>query len=167
MRPETEYARQIISLIAASSITDLHLEIGDFKLILARQAQGGEPRQAATTTAPAAEGGRRAAAVSTGATQAFDVPAAARAGVAQPDVPGTVVTAPMVGTFYRAPAPGAAPFVEVGSLVTKDQTVCIVEVMKLMNEVRAGCRGRVTAIYVEDGTLVEYGQTLIVVDPAG
>jgi acetyl-CoA carboxylase biotin carboxyl carrier protein len=75
------------------------------------------------------------------------------------------VKAPMVGTFYRAPAPGAPPFVEVGSAVAEDATVCIIEVMKLMNSIRAGCRGRVSAICVEDGALVEFGQTLMVIEP--
>jgi acetyl-CoA carboxylase biotin carboxyl carrier protein len=72
----------------------------------------------------------------------------------------------MVGTFYRAPAPGAAPYVEVGSRVEPDDIVAIIEVMKLMNEIRAGYRGRVVAIPAENGTLVEYGQPLVVIEPS-
>jgi acetyl-CoA carboxylase biotin carboxyl carrier protein len=71
----------------------------------------------------------------------------------------------MVGTFYRAPAPGAPPFVEVGSVVNEDDTVCILEVMKLMNSIKAGCRGRVAEICVENATLVEFGATLMVIEP--
>lgn len=74
-----------------------------------------------------------------------------------------VIKAPMVGTFYRAPAPDAEPFVEVGSLVTVGQTVCIVEAMKLMNEIESEVRGRVVAILVENGEPVEYGQELFVI----
>jgi len=70
-----------------------------------------------------------------------------------------------VGTFYRAPAPGAPPFVEVGAKVEPDDVVCIIEVMKLMNSIRAGRRGRVVEILAENAELVEYGQPLIVIEP--
>lgn len=71
------------------------------------------------------------------------------------------VTAPLLGTFYRAPKPGAPPFVEVGSVVEEDTIIGIIEVMKLMNTVRAGARGTVADILAEDGALVEYRQTLL------
>lgn len=71
------------------------------------------------------------------------------------------VSAPMLGTFYRAPSPGAAPFVAVGDKVLADDTVCLLEVMKLFNSIRAGVAGTVDAILVENATLVEYGQPLI------
>jgi acetyl-CoA carboxylase biotin carboxyl carrier protein len=71
------------------------------------------------------------------------------------------VTAPLLGTFYRAPKPGAAPFVEVGSQVEEDTIIGIIEVMKLMNTVRAGVRGRVIQIHCQDGALVEFGETLM------
>lgn len=67
----------------------------------------------------------------------------------------------MLGTFYRAPKPGALPFVEVGAAVEADTVIGIVEVMKLMNTVRAGMRGTVVAVVAQDGALVEYGETLI------
>jgi len=73
----------------------------------------------------------------------------------------------MVGTFYRAPSPGAAPFVNVGDSVKEGQTVCIIEAMKLMNEIEAEVRGRVAQISVENGQPVEYGQTLFLIDPQG
>jgi acetyl-CoA carboxylase biotin carboxyl carrier protein len=76
-----------------------------------------------------------------------------------------VVRAPMVGTFYRAPEPGAAPFVEAGQHVTADTTVCIIEVMKLMNSIPAGCTGVVTHVLVKDAEPVEYGQPLIAIRP--
>jgi acetyl-CoA carboxylase biotin carboxyl carrier protein len=80
--------------------------------------------------------------------------------------PGLVlVRAPMVGTFYCAPEPGAPPFVEPGSRVAPDTTVCIIEVMKLMNSIAAGCAGVVTHVLVKDAGPVEYGQPLIAIDP--
>lgn len=75
------------------------------------------------------------------------------------------VKSPMVGTFYRAPEPGAHPFVEVGSRVTADSIVGIVEVMKLMNSIPAGQAGVVTHILVNDGEPVEYGEALVVIEP--
>ncbi|MBE3583754.1 MAG: acetyl-CoA carboxylase biotin carboxyl carrier protein [Limnochordaceae bacterium] len=75
------------------------------------------------------------------------------------------VVAPMVGTFYRGPSPDAPPFVEVGSRVTAGQTLCIIEAMKLMNEITAEVAGRVVAILAEDGEPVEYGQTLLLIEP--
>ena len=71
----------------------------------------------------------------------------------------------MLGTFYKAPAPGEPPFVEVGTEVDEDTTVCIIEVMKLFSTIKAEKRGRVTRVSVEDGALVEYGQVLFLLDP--
>jgi oxaloacetate decarboxylase alpha subunit len=76
------------------------------------------------------------------------------------------ITSPMVGTFYRAPAPDADPYVEVGSMVEIGQTVCIVEAMKLMNEIESEVRGRVTEILMENAQPVEFGQKLFLIDPA-
>ena len=80
---------------------------------------------------------------------------------------GTKIESPSVGLFWRAPAPGAAPFVEVGATVAAGETVAIVEVMKLMNHVASPVDGVVTAILVENGAAVEFGQAIVVVDPEG
>lgn len=161
-----EDVQEILKIIDASSLEELHLEIGDFKLIVRKRGAGraGGPERrnrdapsdmpvpvwleggAESVAAAAAERGRPAA------------PGPSRPG-------GVEVKAPMVGTFYRAPAPGAPPFVEVGSTVTEDQTVCIIEVMKLMNSIKAGCRGRVVEICAENAALVEFGQVLMVIEP--
>ncbi|HVM56908.1 MAG TPA: acetyl-CoA carboxylase biotin carboxyl carrier protein [Gaiellaceae bacterium] len=84
-----------------------------------------------------------------------------------PDVAGDAVTivAPMLGTFYRAPAPGAEPFVEVGSVVEPGTIVCIIEVMKMMNSVHAGVSGTIAEIWVENAQPVEYGTPLFRVEP--
>lgn len=71
----------------------------------------------------------------------------------------------MVGTFYRKPEPGAKPFVEVGDEVNPDTTVCIIEVMKLMNSISAGCKGRVTHVLANDAEPVDIGQLLILIEP--
>jgi acetyl-CoA carboxylase biotin carboxyl carrier protein len=75
------------------------------------------------------------------------------------------IKAPMVGTFYRSPSPGAPPFVEPGARVERDTVVCIIEVMKLMNSIRAGVSGTVREIRVENGEPVEFGQVLLVIEP--
>jgi acetyl-CoA carboxylase biotin carboxyl carrier protein len=83
-----------------------------------------------------------------------------------PDAHLVPVVSPMVGTFYRSPAPDADPYIEMNAQVEIGQTVCIVEAMKLMNEIEAEVRGRVVRILVENGQPVEYGQTLFLVDPS-
>jgi len=75
------------------------------------------------------------------------------------------ITSPMVGTFYRAPSPEAAPFVEVGQVIEIGQVVCIIEAMKLMNEIKSEIRGRVVEVAVENAEPVEFGQTLFVIEP--
>ena len=77
-----------------------------------------------------------------------------------------VVTSPMVGTFYRGPGPDAAPFVELGAFVEPGQVLCIIEAMKMANEIAAEARGAVRRILVEDGTAVEYGAPLFVLEPS-
>ena len=89
-----------------------------------------------------------------------------------PDVPGVypdssvLITSPMVGTFYRAPEPGAPPFVDIGQEVAPESIVCIIEVMKLMHSIPAGCKGIVTHIELQDGEPVQFGQVLLVIDRA-
>ncbi len=78
-----------------------------------------------------------------------------------------VVTAPMLGTFYRAEGPGRPPYVEVGSTVGADTVVCLIEVMKMMNSIKAGVAGTVAEVCAGNGDLVEFGQPLFVVEPAG
>jgi acetyl-CoA carboxylase biotin carboxyl carrier protein len=146
-----EDVEKILKLIDESSLEELHLELGEFKLVVRKRLpRDGEP-EPAPRAGPGSEPapGRAATAASTSAAR----------------VEGVEVKAPMVGTFYRAPVPGAPPFVEVGSMVAEDDTVCIIEVMKLMTSLRAGCRGRVAAICADNGALVEFGQTLLVIEP--
>ena len=82
------------------------------------------------------------------------------------DKPGIVITAPLVGTFYRSPSPDSPPFVDVGSVVKKGQVLCIVEAMKLMNEIEAEVSGKVAEVLVQNATPVEFGQALFRIEPA-
>src|SRR5688572_8246489 len=150
---------KILKIIDGSSVEELHLEIGDMKLVVRKRGAGAEATEfrPAASAQPTAGTREIAAAPSSSA-----APAAATRG---PRAAGVEVKAPMVGTFYRAPAPGAPSFVEVGGPVTEDDTVCIIEVMKLMNSIRAGCRGRVVEICADNGAMVEFGQTLMVIEP--
>jgi acetyl-CoA carboxylase biotin carboxyl carrier protein len=79
---------------------------------------------------------------------------------------GATIDAPMLGTFYRAEAPGAAPFVDVGAKVEPDTTVCLIEVMKMMNSIPAGVEGTIVEVCADNAALVEYGQPLFRVEPA-
>jgi acetyl-CoA carboxylase biotin carboxyl carrier protein len=135
---------EIMRLVEQSGFDELTLEMEGTKISLRRGAPAG-----AAAPAPIA-----AAAPAVAAAPAM--PVAANADPALRDLPS-----PLLGTFYRAPKPGASPFVAVGSQVEEDTIVGIIEVMKLMNTVRAGVRGTVAEILVADGALVEYGATLL------
>ncbi len=92
--------------------------------------------------------------------------AGAAGAAAAPAPKGSEVRSPMVGTFYRSPSPEAAPFVEVGDTIRKDTVVCIVEAMKVMNEIKADCEGEVLAVLAQNGEAVEFDQPLFLVKPA-
>jgi len=139
-----EDVAEITRLLEESQFDELHLEHAGFKLTLKRGAA--LRREEATASAPAAS------------------PAPASAASAS-DASVLEVTAPFVGIFYRAPRPGAPPYIEVGSQVEEDTTVGIIEVMKLMNAVRAEVSGTVFEVLVEDGAVVEYGQVLLRIAP--
>jgi acetyl-CoA carboxylase biotin carboxyl carrier protein len=138
---------EIMRLVEQSTFDELTLELDGIKLCLRRGAATAQP----ASTLPPMISSQSATVASAGPT----VPV-------QPVDPSIRdVTSPLLGTFYRAPKPGAPPFVEVGASVDEETIVAIVEVMKLMNAVRAGARGTVTEILANDGALVEYGETLL------
>ncbi|MFZ9147502.1 MAG: acetyl-CoA carboxylase biotin carboxyl carrier protein [Vulcanococcus sp.] len=158
MQLDHNQLRDLIALLGESDIQELKLEGDDFRLELRRNLPGVQPQvvmQAAPAVAPVAAPAVAAAAPSA-------------APPAAPAVRGDLVeiTAPMVATFYRSPAPGEAAFVELGSRINVGQTVCILEAMKLMNELESEVSGEVVEILVENGTPVEFGQVLMRVKPA-
>jgi len=159
MQLDHDQLRQLLALLGESDIQELRLEGDDFRLEVRRNLPASAPPvtvlQAAQPAAVPA-----VAAAPAPAPSAPPPPAASARGDLQ------AITAPMVGTFYRAPAPGEAPFVEVGTRVTPGQPVCILEAMKLMNELESEISGDVVEILVENGTPVEFGQVLMRIKPA-
>ena len=144
--------RRLIRLVQRTGIGELELNSGGRSVrIAASPGNGGSGAQvvAAPHAAPP---------------PAAPSPAAAAAPAAPASNQESIVS-PMVGTFYRAPAPDADPFVEVGDVVEVGQTVCIIEAMKLMNEIEAETKGRVAQILVENAQPVEFGQKLFLIDP--
>ena len=154
---------EIMRLVEQSGFDELTLEIDGMKLSLRRggSAEGAAGGVGAVGSVGTVDGVDAA----DGAKSAGAQVAATKASSADPNVHD--VTSPLLGTFYRAPKPGAPPFVEVGAQVEEETVVAIIEVMKLMNTVRAGVRGTVTEILLGDGALAEYGETLLRVRKSG
>ena len=153
----------IVKIIdAAEHLNEIEIVHGNFRLHIVRGASGNGhsinspatptvPRTPPQASAPAPE---RAVAAPTAAAS-IEIP------------PGAIaIRAPMLGIFYRSPAPGEKPFVEVGQRVRADDTVCLIEVMKLFNSIRAGVDGEIVGIFAENSALVEFDQVLICVKPS-
>jgi len=147
---------EITRLLEDSSFDELELEIDGLKIHLRRNgdiprfpAKGDRPQPAPASSEPR---------------PSPETPASRGTSSPPVDPNLTEVRAPLLGTFYRAPKPGAPPFVEIGASVAPDTVIGIIEVMKLMNAVRAGTHGVVREIRARDGTLVEYNETLLLVD---
>ncbi|TAL77897.1 MAG: acetyl-CoA carboxylase biotin carboxyl carrier protein [Burkholderiaceae bacterium] len=139
--------KTLIDLVAESGIAELEITEGEGKVRIVKFSQQQQPVLYAPAPAAPAAAATPAAAVA---------PAEV-----QPE--GHLVKAPMVGTFYRAPNPGASPFVEVGQSVKEGEPICIIEAMKLLNEIEADKAGVIKEILVESGEPVEYGQPLFVI----
>ena len=157
-----EDVREILRIIDESQLDELRIEMPDFSLHV-RRGGAPPPAEPAAAAAPAAaepEPAREPAAAEPA--PAADVPAATNG--ASADGRATI-SAPMLGTFYRASAPGEEPFVDVGTQVDADTVVCLIEVMKMMNSVKAGVAGTVVEVCAENAQLVEYGEPLFRVDP--
>jgi acetyl-CoA carboxylase biotin carboxyl carrier protein len=157
-------------LVEQSGFDALTLEMDGIKLSLRRggSEEGAVEQRDPAVTVPAGSAVVPGAALSLPAGTVVPVVPAAPPAVALVADPSLhEVTAPLLGTFYRSPKPGAPPFVEVGALVEEETIVAIIEVMKLMNTVRAGVRGTVAEVLIADGALAEYGQPLLRVRKAG
>ena len=147
MNFEVEYIDKLAKLINKNELSEIFLEDGDKAIMIKK---GGDVIQTVAAPAPVVA----PVAVSQAA------PAEVKASAPK----GTAIISPMVGSFYKSPSPGAKPFVKVGDNVAVGQVVCIVEAMKLMNEIEAEVSGKITEICVEDGQSVEYGQVLMYVE---
>lgn len=159
----------IVDLFEQSDWDELHIELDGLHLFLSRRADaqltsgigGGLASAPAAVAAPAA-----AAPAAPAAAPAASAPAASAPAPDSIPANWVAVTAPNLGTFYRAPKPGAAPFVEIGQQVTEDTEICLLEVMKLFTAVKAGVSGKVMQVCVNDADMVEHGQPLFYVEKA-
>jgi len=148
--------KAIIDLMKKNSISEFEMEKQDFKIRLKRGLNGGMPAAAADDAGPSLSA-------------VPPLPAALPLPAAAPPAPTTnelEIKSPMIGTFYRAPSPESANYVEVGAEVNPETVVCIIEAMKVMNEIKAEVKGVVTQVLVENAKPVEFGQPLFKVRPA-
>jgi acetyl-CoA carboxylase biotin carboxyl carrier protein len=158
--------KKLIELLEESGVAEIEIKEGEESVRIARQSPAGShshPVAAPVTHSPSAAAHRPAA----GSTRP-----AAHPSPAPDEAPGAplagegenVVTAPMVGTFYNAPAPGAKPFVEIGDQIQAGQVLCVIEAMKMMNQIESEIAGRVRAILINNGEPVEFGQPLFILE---
>lgn len=153
----------ILKLMEESGWDEIELSGKGFKFVVGKNLPrdyGGPSAAPSIPSYPREEKGPPAAPVAT------SKPKAEAADASETALPldGTPVNAPMMGTFYRSPSPGAPPFIKVGDIVTARSIIGIIEVMKVMSSVEAGLAGRVSSILVEDGQLVQYNQPLLLID---
>ncbi|WP_088833527.1 acetyl-CoA carboxylase biotin carboxyl carrier protein [Paenibacillus tyrfis] len=155
--------KELIKLVDQTSLQELEIENEGSRLLIRKPNKteqivvtSVQPASGVVAQQPAPQ-----AVVQTSA--AVNIPAAEPPAAAQSNL--HTIVSPMVGTFYEAPAPGAAPFVSKGSSVKETTIVCIIEAMKLMNEIEAEVKGQIVEVLVENGQLVEYGQPLFLVKP--
>lgn len=142
--------KKLIELLEESDIAELEIKEGEESVRITRNKAGAAIGTPVVAAAPVAA-----------PTQTADP--VAETSAAPTAIDGHVISSPMVGTFYRAPAPGAPPFVEVGQSVKPGDVLCIVEAMKMMNQIEADKAGTVSAILVEDGEAIEFDQALITI----
>ena len=152
----------ILKLIDESKFDYFQLEVGELKITVSK----GDPIPLGDSAQPVATSAAPAAAPVAGA-KAVAAPSAATAAPKAATVPPghLAITAPLLGTFYIAPEPGAPPFIQVGQQVTEDTTCGLIEVMKVFNSVRAGVKGTVIEVVAANGGFVEFGQPLFIVKP--
>jgi len=146
----------LVKMITETDITEFELDNSEEKIVIRR----GPKTEYINVAAPAAQMYSAAPQVAAPAVTVAGAPAAAAAA----DETGETVNSPIVGSFYRAPAPDAAPYVEVGQVIEKGQVLCIVEAMKLMNEIEAEYRCKIIKICKENAQAVEFGDPLFVVE---
>ena len=157
----------IVDLMKKNAVSEFEMEEGDFKIKLKRES--GKPRKGETVVvqeaAPMILPAAAAAPAAVPVAAATPAPTAPAPATPAPAAEGPEVKSPMIGTFYRKPSPDADSFVEVGSVVEPETVVCIIEAMKVMNEIKAEVKGTIAEVLLEDGKPVEYGQALFRIEP--
>ncbi|EIM76410.1 acetyl-CoA carboxylase, biotin carboxyl carrier protein [Nitritalea halalkaliphila LW7] len=160
--------QELIDFIASSGLAEVKIETKELKLAIKKYADVAEAPAAPAAPAPVAA---PAPAAAPAPVAAAPVEAAAPAAPAASEAPASAnlleIKSPMIGTFYRTPNPDSPAFAEVGDTVTAGQTVCIIEAMKLFNEIESEISGKIVKVLVENAQPVEYDQPLFLVDPAG
>ncbi len=152
MKYELDYIEKIAKILSDNELSEIILEDGEQAITVRKELHSVQPVVQPTEQASSH-------------TPIQDKPAVvAKEESRTEQTKGKTITSPMVGAFYASPAPGAKPFVKVGDTVSAGQVVCIVEAMKLMNEIESEVSGKITQICVEDGQSVEYGQVLMYVE---
>lgn len=145
--------KTLIDLVSESNVSELEITEAEGKVRIVKSAPVGMAAPVTYAMAPTAPP----------VAAPIAAPVAAQA-VTPVEIPGHTVKSPMVGTFYRASSPGAKAFVEIGDTIKEGETICIVEAMKILNEIEADKTGTVTAILVQNGQAVEYGQPLFTIE---
>lgn len=178
MKIDLQQIKELLGIVSSTDVTELTIEFGDQKITVKKEKQAPTTieipmGQMMTQARPAVSLVEQAAPQPVAAPAAAQAPAKVEAVSSSNHnedngaVNTVAITSPMVGTFYQSPSPTAAAFCKVGDRVSVGQTVCIIEAMKLMNDLPSEVSGKIVKICVENGTTVEYGQTLYLVDPKG
>lgn len=142
--------KKLIELLEESDVAEIEIREGEESVRISRGQPAAPVMQAPVAAAPLA---------------AAPQVAAPQPVASEPELPpGSVVESPMVGTFYRSASPGSKPFVEIGQSVSRGDTICIIEAMKILNQIESEVSGTVRAVLIEDGQPVEFGEPLIVID---
>lgn len=148
MKLETEYIEKLARIINDNGLTEISVDDGEQAITIRKDV----PEVVNVSTSPAP---------STSAVPAVEATETIDSSASKPASKGKAVTSPMVGTFYASPDPNTEPFVEIGSEIKEGDVVCIIEAMKLMNEIKSEHAGKVTQICVKNGDPIEYGQVLM------
>lgn len=178
MKIDLDQIRELLSVVSSTDVTELTIEFGDQRITVKKSSSipltetqlSPKPIVIKTEELPVVqtrEVASPASAPAAAPAQAMDLSKAVGEAPVEKTNGLVEITSPMVGTFYRASSPESPPFVDVGDHVNEGQTVCIIEAMKLMNDMPSEVSGKIVKVIAENGSTVEYGQTLFLVDPRG
>jgi acetyl-CoA carboxylase biotin carboxyl carrier protein len=146
--------KTLIDLVSESNVSELEITEADGKVRIVKSSPVAAPVVQTMMAAP----------VAAAPAAPLAAPVAAAAPAAEPVISGHIVKSPMVGTFYRSSSPNAKPFAEIGQQIKAGEALCIIEAMKIMNEIEADATGTITKIYCENGQPVEFGQPLFIIE---
>ena len=157
--------QNLIKFVAKSGATEVKLEMDDFKITIKTTESGASETTTYVQHIPVGQPMQQAAAPQVQA-QAPAAPAAPQAPAADDNSKYITIKSPIIGTLYRKPSPDKAPFVEVGSTISKGDVVCVIEAMKLFNEIESEVSGKIVKVLIDDASPVEFDQPLFLVDPS-